>query len=871
MRKILFITWIILAGLFPQVSAQHYSIKTEFHNGKVEYTLSPNLPVQPKIGLVLSGGGSRGLSHIGVIRVLDSLNIKPNLIVGTSIGSIVGGLYASGYKPEQIYKITKQIDWADIFSDAPERSALYPGQKSAQERYLLSMRLVNFAPNIPNAITPGQKVLDVLSDLFMKAPYQPHKSFDDLAFPFRSVATDIVSGEMIILDRGSMAASLNGSMAVPLLFSPVKIDDMLLVDGGIKSNLPASVAQNMGMDLIIASDVSATLRQQTELSKPWEVADQVTTIMTDRNNLKEHKNVDVLIIPELPKGTNTDFSKLDSLVQSGYTATKRMVQQFSNKKDSVLMLANRPMPLRSISYSGYVNGAKKQIDNSEPVWNLLALNDSLRTWMKAGVYKQIDAIYSPEEAHLTVTFAPFKTIQSIIVTGNKHISEQQILSVMKSQILQRLNSAVLEQDLKQILNLYRQKGYSLMGLKALSFNEESGALHIAIEEGLISAILVEGNRDTKDYVILREFRLQKHDAFNWLLVQQGIKNVYATALYDRVSVDVMNEQNQAKLIIRVDEKPSVRLRLGGKADLERRFQAYLELAEENLLGKNIKAKLDTRLGVKDGYLGLGVRNDRILNSFLAVQAHTYFSWEENKIHIKQKNEAEYREERLGLRLQVGQQLRKVGQLVGEVRFERVKDFRKSGKFFHENDLNLLTLSVHSRTDKRDRVDFPTSGIYNHWAWEAANSSWLKSQISYTKLHLNLEGYYELFKDHVTRLRFFAGLGDETLPFSEQFRVGGIHQFYGYLENELYGRQAIVNNFEYRYKLPFNPDNAIYIAGRFDFGAVWKSPNLIVKSRDFFSGFGVNIGVDTIFGPFFFGWGKSNKNRESFYLSLGLNY
>jgi NTE family protein len=230
-----------------------------------------------------------------------------------------------------------------------------------------------------------------------------------------------------------------------------------------------------------------------------------------------------------------------------------------------------------------------------------------------------------------------------------------------------------------------------------------------------------------------------------------------------------------------------------------------------------------------------------------------------------------------LRLQVGQQLRRIGQLVGEIRVERVKDFNLDGfrqdssGFKQKQDLELRTFVLRSITDKRDRTDFPTKGIYNHWSWENGNSFLLNSQESYTKVLLNLESYYELYPDHVGHLRFFGGLGDESLPFSESFRIGGLHSFYGLLDNELYGKQVVLMNFEYRYKLPFQILTDTYISLRYDFGSISSSPNIVLDAEDFFSGIGGYLGFDTFLGPLYLAWGKTSLGRSKIYLSIGFNY
>ena len=316
---------------------------------------------------------------------------------------------------------------------------------------------------------------------------------------------------------------------------------------------------------------------------------------------------------------------------------------------------------------------------------------------------------------------------------------------------------------------------------------------------------MKGSFQILKFIILREFSLQKNDVFNWNRVDEGLKNVYGSEYFNRVSTEIENEQHQVNLKIKVEEKPTVRFQVGGKADIERRFQGYMELADENFLGRGFKGKLETRLGVRDGLIGLSFRSDRLFTTYLTFTANSYFSWESNPFNKNSDNEGRYREERLGFKLQLGQQL-------------------------------------------------------------------INSESSYSKLWLNLEGFYQLFnRDHIGHIRFLAGLGDETLPFSENFRMGGFNSFYGLLENELFGKQIVLINSEYRYKLPFKIITDAYLSVRYDFAGLWSSKNLIFSSDDFFSGYGAYLGFDTFLGPLFIAWGKNTLGRENIYLSLGMDF
>jgi len=270
------------------------------------------------------------LTHIGVLEVLEENNIPIDLIVGTSIGSVIGGLFASGYSCEEITQTLKKIDWDDIYRDETQRASLFPSQKNEQDRYLFSVRFNGFDPYIPSSFSPGQKVLSLLSDLFLKAKYQGRNNFDNLKIPFRAVSTDLVSGKQIVLSKGNLAESINASLAVPLLFSPVSIDSMLLVDGGLISNLPVDVSKNLGMDITIAVDATARLRTFDEIEAPWEIVDQATTIMSAVSEEIQKTQADILIEPNLGDMPNDQFEDIHQLVALGRSAIQEKMIALSS-------------------------------------------------------------------------------------------------------------------------------------------------------------------------------------------------------------------------------------------------------------------------------------------------------------------------------------------------------------------------------------------------------------------------------------------------------------------------------------------------------------------------------------------------------------
>ena len=288
---------------------------------------------RPAIGLVLSGGGARGAAHLGVLKVLEQNRIPVDFIAGTSMGAIIGGLYASGLSLEQIESALSEIDWDDILLDDPRRKYL-PYRKKREDDEFLVESAAGFRDGevrLPAGLLQGQKLLLKLKSLTLPVAHVRH--FDQLHIPFCAVTTDISNGKMVILDSGDLALAMRASAAIPSVFSPVEIDGKLLVDGGVSGNLPVSVVQQMGAQRIIAVDISTPLTEQAELDNVLAITDQLTTILT-RNNTEASlallEKDDILIVPNLGDITSTSFDRSMEAIEPGRTAANAELDQLRN-------------------------------------------------------------------------------------------------------------------------------------------------------------------------------------------------------------------------------------------------------------------------------------------------------------------------------------------------------------------------------------------------------------------------------------------------------------------------------------------------------------------------------------------------------------
>jgi NTE family protein len=288
---------------------------------------------RPSIGLVLSGGGARGYAHLGVLEVLEQNRIPVDCIAAASMGAIVGGLYASGMSADDMRKRLENINLADIAFDIVERSDL-PQSEREDQRYYVNSFSLGFGNNgfqLPAGLVQGNRLQALLQD--WTARFAGKVKFDSLPIPFRAIATDLRTGEMVVLDHGSLSQAIRASMALPGLFSPAEVDGRTLVDGGIVSNLPVETAREMGADVVIAIDIGSRLRPLNALASPADVMQQMIGILIRQNVARQRDKLtagDVLIQPDLGNLTFADFQDAARAIEAGAAATRAALPQLKH-------------------------------------------------------------------------------------------------------------------------------------------------------------------------------------------------------------------------------------------------------------------------------------------------------------------------------------------------------------------------------------------------------------------------------------------------------------------------------------------------------------------------------------------------------------
>jgi NTE family protein len=279
---------------------------------------------RPKTCLVLSGGGALGAAHVGVIRVLEDAGVPVDCVVGTSMGAIVGALYATGYDAGDLEAIIRGLDMSEMFIDQPPRREL-PFRRKVDDLTVLSKLEFGFSGGsftMPRGLVAGQKFGFVFQELLL--PAVGVATFDDLPIPYRAVATDVESGGMVVLDRGDLGQAVRASMSVPGAFSPVPVDGRLLVDGGLVRNLPVDVARAMGAEVVIAVDVGASdaTVDAAELNSATKIFGRMLSIMIRENVRHEIADADIVIAPDLGEYSSRDFDRMSEMLEPGAAAAR---------------------------------------------------------------------------------------------------------------------------------------------------------------------------------------------------------------------------------------------------------------------------------------------------------------------------------------------------------------------------------------------------------------------------------------------------------------------------------------------------------------------------------------------------------------------
>lgn len=365
---------------------------------------------RPKIGLVLSGGGSHGMSHLGVLKVMEEAGLRPDYITGVSMGSIIGGFYSIGYSPDSIQVLLKNMDWAQALSDKIPQDKIIFLEKRHFYNSVLALPITPKKLLFPAGLINGQQVENFLS--YYAWPAAEINDFSKFPIPFLCLGTDILTGKKVILNRGFLPEAIRASIAIPSVFTPVKIDSALLVDGGVARNFAASEVLDMGADIVIGSYTGFQRFDETELESIDGIIMQVGFFSSIQDYEEQKKLADILIEPNNKGFSIMNFYNVDTIVERGYHAALPYKEKFRRMADSL----NRIGPQAPVK--GLLNNQFHTFDKIEVIGNVVQSDDQVIGVLNISPGEKVDKDLLSERMELLYGKAWFEKVKYRVVPRN---------------------------------------------------------------------------------------------------------------------------------------------------------------------------------------------------------------------------------------------------------------------------------------------------------------------------------------------------------------------------------------------------------------------------------------------------------------------
>ncbi|MBS1514201.1 MAG: patatin-like phospholipase family protein [Bacteroidetes bacterium] len=877
------------------------SLDTNFFN------IFPKKVNKIQVGLVLSGGGARGISQLGVLSVLNEHNVEIDRVTGTSIGAVTGGLYSAGYSPENIKEIFKNVDWVNTLSlsDKHQRQYLFLDQKNIQDKSLLTISIDGLTPTLPSSISSGQKLTELVNILVLNAKYHTKKSFNDLKIPLAVVATDFDKGEKVILQDGNLSESIKASFTFPLLYSSININGKNLVDGGLTANIPVSISKEMGSNFIITVNSTSPLRKREEITNPLYTADHILSITMNQLNNSQLQNSNIVITPEISNTSSFDFEKIDYLYQKGREAAEKEVDKIIAGIDSTevassqyfnnfLINASSKLTITGVTpgenFSTIINQFK-----DEKFIRYTEIEQKLKQLYRTGYFSSVEAQITGETNGATINFMAHsnEVLENVVSNSSYPFLTNKINEFKLQNKNTVLNLNKCFKFYENLLQELRENNLSLVEIDKFYFNHASGTLEVYFTEGRIDSLEISGNKKSNDNLILREISFENNEPVKKDDLEKSLKNVIGTNLFKQVSFDFdfSKKKFHPNMKIRVVERSARNIRISGRVDNERNLQGFFDIRDENLFGTGLETGAFIAGGLRNQNFEFEFKSNQLFKSPLTYDLSYYTGFRniyEYKTEIdNDKNEyertqtSEYKNKKTGYSILVGLQAEKLGTIYGKFSFEYLAALDLSPANTLREEYNTLKFVFGGNFDSRDILPYPSSGSLLNFYYETAQNK-LGTDITYSKLFINYEQYFSLGKLHTIKPRFIFGSADKTAPLPEFFSIGGENSFFGMVEDENTGRQVLELSMEYRFKSPYKLFFDTYLKTRYDLGRIWENTTDI-KFKDLRHGIGASICFDTPVGESSFSVGKTfliqkGLSKDSFifgpytyYFSIGYKF
>ena len=514
-----------------------------------------------KVGLVLSGGGAKGLAHIGALKVIEESGVRIDYIGGTSMGAIIGSLYAAGYSAKQLDSIFNELDFDKLIQDDIPRSAKTFYEKEESEKYALTLPFDKFQVKFPSALSKGQNVYNLLSKLL--AHVDDIDDFNDLPIPFFCVATNIETGEEVILNKGYLPRAITASGALPSLFSPVVIDDTIFIDGGVTNNYPIDEVRAMGADVVIGVDVQDTLRSRENLESAFQVLVQINNYRTIKEMSVKRDKTDIYINPNIDEFTVVSFEEGHHIIKSGVDGASRKIRELvalSKKQkpavsEKITFIKSDSLKIKRVEIEGNSNYTRSYVLGklklkAPSVTSYTKFNEGVNNLSATGNFQDIDyQFYEDENGEHTVQFTLRESGSNTALRLGAHYDDlfrtAALVNITRKRIFTNNDVAsfdfIIGDNLRYHFDYYIDKGfYWSIGLKSQFnfFDKNVGIDFISPELPMEDGIALN-QIDLKYGDLTNQIYLETLFQRSFLL-QMGLEHKWLRYLSETIGIDENN-------------------------------------------------------------------------------------------------------------------------------------------------------------------------------------------------------------------------------------------------------------------------------------------------------------------------------------------
>ncbi len=834
--------------------------------------------IKPTVGLVLSGGGARGFSQIGVLKVLTENNILPNYIAGTSIGALVGGLYAVGYTPQEMEDIAISTRWNDIISAKFEelRENYFLDQKIIKDKTLFSIRFNKFQPVFPKSIWVGWKFTAFIQKLIWSGAFYS-KNFNDLKVPFRAVATNIINGETVVLSRGNLVTALKASSAIPLLYTPIEIDSLVLVDGGLFANIPVFTMNEFDPDVILAVNTTSPLLKKRELNNPLSIANQVISILMNVSQIDAKRPPDFVITPKLANYPNDDFSQVDSLIYKGEEITNeilpsilRFIDQKKNEKINSLEKEIKKLFNIDTSLFLFVSLPSTEPSIENKIYSFSMLSNfptanqgkfiSFECFVKMLDSNGIESfkVFRSQEAdslnHLQIEIPTRRKILGFTLQSSIKGFSNQFDSLINMFIGRMLNSKTIEEVYSTFRKFLAQRGYSFA--KVSISETEPGILAISIQPMIISNIVLKHIKSSQ-FLVTRELTFREGDPLNVDKIISSWQNLMGTDLFSDLQIDLeLDEINStAEIIISLNEIGTQIFNVSTRIDNFKNLHGGLNFQHINLFNSGFNLFTSAYLSSNDFLFEFNLSQPRLFTSdFSFFIGYHYYKWNVNNFGRKTGlPRTEYQtfvvdntiNEENELFARFGSNLEKFGYLFIDLRYATQRYYKDSDTVL-PNFYQIFTNRFGLIFNSLNNPDFPTSGRLISLGLEIPFFLAGKNFVKYTKAYFDHISNFSI-GDLTIRPSVSFGFADRSLPFPEYFVLDGDAVFPGTYEDEFQGKQIFLGKLEIQNRIPLKFYFDTFLTLSYSIGSTWGDFE-VIRIGELKHSIQFSIGFDTPIGP-----------------------